>query len=260
MSAPVVMCDSSHQDAMLINGKVADTRADILGAGAANTQTILTDANLNASGLMAQGCNETAAVIANNERTSYHSQAFVDRGFHALGGRVEAGFLETRGVLNSGFTSSLLAAKDGEIATHKNAGDIKLLVSETSSKSRAETAVSFASLSGLVGQTALQSQLQAANNLKDIQLQACEIAAASRLENDKQFALATLAASKNKEELAAQIAECCCEVKAVVNSTAVATQNLIQATEAARIRDALAVANNENLILRLGGVAAVARG
>lgn len=259
MSAPVVMCDSSHQDAMLINAKVADARADILGAGSANTQTILSDACSNTSGLMAQGCSETAAVIANNERTSYHSQAFVDRGFHAVGGRVDAGFLETRGVLNNGFTSALLAAKDGEIATHKNAGDIKLLVAETSNKVRGETSTSFAALSGLVGREGLQSQLQAASNLKDIQLQACEIAAASRLENDKQFALATLAASKNKEELASQIAECCCEVKAVVNSTAVATQNLIQATEAARIRDALAAANNENLILRLGGVVAVAR-
>ena len=259
MSAPVVMCDSSHQDAMLINGKVADARADILGAGALNTQNILSDANVNASQLMAQGCGETAAVIANNERTAYHTQAFVDRGFHALGARGEAGFLETRSVLNGGFTAGLLAAKDGEIAGHKNAGDLKLLVSESSNKARAETATSFAAISGLIGQTALQTQLQAANNLKDIQLQACEIAAASRLENDKQFALATLAASKNKEELAAQIAECCCEVKAVVNSTAVATQNLIQATEAARVRDALAAANNENLILRLGGVAAVGR-
>ena len=258
-AAPVVMCDSSHQDAMLIAGKVADARADVLGAGALNTQNVLSDANVNASNLMAQGCGETAAIVANNERNAFHTQAFVDRGFHAVGARAEAGFLETRSVLNGGFTAGLIAAKDAEISNYKNAGDIKLLIADSSSKARAEAAVSFASLSGLVGQTSLQTQLQAANNTKDIQIQAAAFAAASRLENDKQFALATLAASQNKEQLAAQIADCCCEIKAVVNSTAVATQNLIQASETARIRDALAACNNENLILRLGGVAAVAR-
>lgn len=246
-------------DIMAVSEKVADGRADILNAGANNTTSILQDANANTSALMSQGCGETAAIVANNERNAYHTQAFVDRGFHALGARSEAGFFETRSLINGGFTAALLAAKDGEIATHKAACDIKALVAEGASAAVLESRRVKSELADLMGSFQLQSQAAAGANATAIQLQAERLAAASRLENDKQFALATLAASKNKEELSAQIAECCCEVKEVVNSTASATQALIQATETARIRDALASANNENLILRLGGVAAVAR-
>lgn len=257
---PILMPDhgSCHNN-MMLAGKVADTRADVLTAGAANTQTILTDANGNTSTLLQEGCGQTASIIAATERQSFGVMAQADRIAHAGGAQIERNFGETRGILNSNFSASLLAAKDGEIATHKGVGDLKQLICETAGKVSADVIVGREALSGLVGQTSLQVQLQAANNLTAIQLESAKNFAAQRLENDKQFALAALAASQNKEALSRQIAECCCEIKATVNSTANATQALIQSTESARIRDALAACTNENLILRLGGVAAVAR-
>lgn len=268
---PIMMPDHSHFQAdMLLNSKVADTRADLLSAGAANTQTVLTDANANVSTLLQEGCGQTASIIAATERQSYALESQADRNTHAKiaqadriahagGAQVERNFAETRGTLNANFSASLLAAKDGEIATHKGVGDLKHLICESTGKLAQESSTNREALAGLIGREALQSQLQAANNFGAIQLESAKNFAAQRLENDKQFALASMAACQNKEALARQLADCCCDIKAAVNMTANATQALIQSTESARIRDALAASTNENLILRLGGVAAVSR-
>jgi hypothetical protein len=232
-----VMSDSN---AMLIASKVADARADVLGMSAANT-----------TALLQEGCGETASVIANNERTAYHTQAQVDRTTHALAAQNERGFFETRGLINGGFEATLLAGKEGEIATHKNAGDVKAAVIEFGNANLIESRRLKSELSDLMGSFQLQSQAQAGANACAIQLQAATLAAAQRLENDKQFALATLAASTNAKDAALQLANCCCEIKESVASSAKETQALIAAQESARIRDALAAANQENLVLRL---------
>jgi glutamine synthetase type III len=94
-------------------------------------------------------------------------------------------------------------------------------------------------------------QLEASKNTGAIQLQAACNAKESLLEQSKWFALAEKTAMINKCELEAKLAACCCEIKEVVTGTANATQSLIQATEATRVRDALSAATTENAILRL---------
>lgn len=54
-----------------VQGKVADARADILSAGSANTQSILTDANGNATTLLQKTCADTASIIGAVERANY---------------------------------------------------------------------------------------------------------------------------------------------------------------------------------------------
>jgi hypothetical protein len=94
-------------------------------------------------------------------------------------------------------------------------------------------------------------QLEACKNTGAIQLQAATNHKDSLLEQSKWFAIAEKTAMVNKCELADKLAECCCEIKGLVNSTAKETQSLIASQEAARVRDALAAATNENLFLRL---------
>lgn len=94
-------------------------------------------------------------------------------------------------------------------------------------------------------------QVEASKNTGAIQLQAAVNQKESLLEQSKWFALAEKTAMVNKCELADKLAECCCEIKGVVSSTAKETQQLITAQEAARVRDALSAATNENLFLRL---------
>jgi hypothetical protein len=230
----------SDANAMLIASKVADGRADVLGAGAANT-----------TALLQEGCGQTASLVANNERTSYHTQAQLDRTSHGLSAQNERGFFETRSLINGGFEATLIAGKEGEIATHKNAGDVKATVIEFGNAGIIESRRVKSELADLMGSFQLQSQATAGINATAIQLQAAAFAAASRLENDKQFALATLAASSNARDAALQLAECCCEIRESVAVSAKETQALIAAQESARIRDALAAANQENLVLRL---------
>jgi hypothetical protein len=73
-----------------------------------------------------------------------------------------------------------------------------------------------------------------------VQLKAAENTAAIQLE-----------AQKNTAALARQLDECCCEVKELVRGEATATRELFNATEAARLRDALADAKAENGLLQI---------
>lgn len=94
-------------------------------------------------------------------------------------------------------------------------------------------------------------QLEASKNTAALQLQAALNAKESLIENSKWFALAEKTAMVNKCEIESKMAACCCEIKEAVTGTASATQALIQATDASRVRDALSVATTENAILRL---------
>lgn len=58
-------------------------------------------------------------------------------------------------------------------------------------------------------------------------------------------------AAVNTAALQAALAECCCEVKELIREDGGKTRDLVAANEAARIRDDLAAAREENLFLRL---------
>ncbi len=91
-------------------------------------------------------------------------------------------------------------------------------------------------------------KFQNESNTKDIRLDICK--------STDDLAREAL---KNKAELAAQIAECCCMVKEKIDMRASQTDALINALNTDRIRDSLAAAQQENLILRLGGLPVAAR-
>lgn len=235
MAAPPAMM-VMDPSAMALSGQVANTRADVLNAGANNTSAVLQGQSGDTQTLLQSGCGETASIIANNERTAFHTQAQVDRQSHGQANLLAAGFLETRG----GNTANLLAAKDAHIATVGSRGDILNAITANSGLLAGSILESRESVKGLVGNLALQNQVELSKYF-----------AIAERETNKQFALATLAASQNAAAISSQLADCCCEIKATVNSTANDTQALIQATEANRVRDALAASQQENLFLRL---------
>jgi len=239
MAAPPAMM-VMDPSAMSISGQIGNTRADVLGSGAANTAAVLASSGADTQTLLQTACGDTAAVIANNERTAFHTQAQVDRLGHGQNNLLAAGFLEGRNLANAGFTANIVATKDAQLATAIAEGKMLNAITAVNGSLTAAVASSREALSGLVGNLALQNQVELSKYF-----------AISERETNKQFALATLAASQNAAAISAQVAECCCEVKAAVNSTANDTQALIQAQEANRVRDALAASQQENLFLRL---------
>lgn len=239
MAAPPAMM-VMDPSAMSLSNQIGNTRADVLGSGGAQTAAVLASAANDTQAVLQSGCGETASIIANNERTAFHTQAQVDRLGHGQNNLLAAGFLEGRTLANAGFTANLLEAKNAQLATAVSEGKVLHNIAVGNGVLAASIAESRESVKGLVGNLALQNQVELSKYF-----------AIAERETNKQFALATLAASQNAAAISAQVAECCCEVKAAVNSTANDTQALIQATEANRVRDALAASQQENLFLRL---------
>lgn len=274
MSAPappmMMMPDPS---ALNLSCQVSNTRADLLNSGANNTSAVLQSGSGDTQAVLQTVNADTAQVIAATERQSYHTQAAVDRSSYNAGAATQAGFFESRGLmaagaienrqstnlngvegrallnnsffetrnsLNNGFTANLLAAKDAQLAIAISEGRVRNEISEVAGILGSKISVSREALAGQIGAAQLQNQVELSKYF-----------AISERENNKQFALATLAASTNAAKIQSDVANCCCEVQAVVNSTANATQALVQANETNRVRDELASSQQENLYLRL---------
>jgi hypothetical protein len=125
---------------------------------------------------------------------------------------------ETRHILAINNTAAALAAKD-----------IQLDICEQTGKLGLQSSENFGSLSSQVLDVKCKLEFQGAQNTAAIQLEAL----------------------KNKMDLSAQLAECCCELKESVHSAAAQTQTVVREIESNRVRDALAAATTENLIARL---------
>lgn len=110
---------------------------------------------------------------------------------------------------------------------------------------------------------------QSAFHFKDILLQNCNDTASIKMQAeihakdaalaardlihlaDKNTAAIQIEALKNKEELARQIAECCCENKALILETSHKTEDLVRKLDEQRLRDELAKAREELIGLRI---------
>ena len=231
-----------------------------------------------------------AAVRAQSDRTSDNQTAYADRAskhlshsltdsFARLSAQGEQGFHrssdQTASVLASlsaqhaGITRDIAEAnrdsfRQSEHGFHRSSDQTASVLASLSAQHAGITRDLVAvgrDLSTQASVNAAATQLEAAKNTATIQLQAAlnskdaAFAAAMNskevlVENSKWFALAEKTAMVNKCELAAKMAECCCEIKEAVVSSAGATQGLFQASETARVRDALSAAVAENAALR----------
>jgi hypothetical protein len=127
---------------------------------------------------------------------------------------------ETRKLINHNNATTITATKDIVINDNQNTGKILLQASSNFGKTELD-----------IGSVKSKLEVQAAQNVAQIQLEAL----------------------KNKNSISAQLAECCCELKQIVQSSAQTTQQVLQEIESNRIRDALAAINTENLINKIAG-------
>lgn len=228
-----------------------------------------------------------AEARAQNERINDAQSAMSDRSFKYLQGEIGDSFARLSQQGENAYARQLGATFAVDKQVLKSEISLGKASADLAAGIRAEQANSYARLSEqncgiskeiaaataklaecccetkqLVLGTSKELGLQAANNFGAIQLEAAKNAAAIQLEQAKafaiaereqakQFAIAAAEAARNKCELEAKLAACCCEIKEAVGSSAAATQSLIQAQEANRVRDALAAASTENAILKL---------
>lgn len=113
---------------------------------------------------------------------------------------------------------------------------------------------SCADTSSIKDQSASQFKdllLQNAENAKDAAVTACTNVKDLIILGDKHYAAIQIEALRNKEELARQIAECCCEQKALMLETSHITQDLIRKLDEQRVRDELVKTQQELIALRM---------
>ena len=125
---------------------------------------------------------------------------------------------ETRQILGTNNTAAALLGKDIQLEVCNSTGKLSLQSSSNAGKVELD-----------LRKLRTHLELQASHNTAAVQLEAV----------------------KNKSALAAQLAECCCELKQIVSGSAQDTQKVLQEIENNRIRDALTAANTENLISRI---------
>ena len=120
---------------------------------------------------------------------------------------------------------------------------------ETREKIRRANVEQFAQTNLNLAKTENILAQQASNNFGKSQLDICKAESAIQLQAANNYANIQLEALKNKESLAAQMAECCCEIKQLVTGTAKETQDVVQAADNNRLRDALRTLETQNLLL-----------
>lgn len=198
-------------------------------------------------GVRAQVERINEAQSAQSDRAFKYLQGQTSDSFARLSAQGEAGFYRTNVAIervDRDVLKSECSVKEAIAAAQAAAAECCCEVKEEVLRTGKELGLQAAQNFGAI-------QLEAAKNKADLQLQAAVNHKESLLEQSKWFALAEKTAMVNKCELADKLAACCCEIKEVVTGTANATQSLIQATEATRVRDALSAANTENAILKL---------
>lgn len=92
--------------------------------------------------------------------------------------------------------------------------------------------------------------MQAAQNYANSQIELLKTKDALALQAAQNFAASQLQASTNAADIANKLAECCCEIKETVLTTAGATQDAIKASELASVRQQLTAEQTKNFILQ----------
>ena len=160
-----------------------------------------------------------AAAVHATERSTNELSTMVTHNSGEIKTAQQAIAGETRKQLSENHIEVITSSKDIVINDNQNTGKILLQASQNFGKEELDIAAVRAKL-----------EIQAAQNVASVQLEAL----------------------KNKNSISAQLAECCCELKQIVQNSAQTTQQVLQEIENNRVRDALAAINTENLITRLG--------
>lgn len=189
----------------------------------------------------------------------------VNQSFKDTGNQIERGFTaaslaacRSDDKVCEGFDSLRTSVRDGTDVTKDSFAQSQKQVSDAATA----TLVGFKDLQALTYQVEGRSLLEAAKNTNNLANQATsnfnlisvqneKIAAAAQLEAQKNAAAAQLEAQKNAASIAAQLAECCCELKELIRCEGQKTRELINEQEVDRLRERASKAENQLALLQL---------
>jgi hypothetical protein len=228
--------------------------------------------------ILGDACHNTASIIASSERIAFAGQDRTDKV-----GLANLNSIDANGTRNL----QSIERNDGEIRANiaQSTGDMHCAVKISAAESRSGTAAGFtltqlgvkdsllASKDVLIGvmdaaETGMnhswktrkdviksegRQQFLAEKNFGIQRLDLCKTETALTKQASDNYLAVQLEALRNKAELEAQVAECCCELKHEVVHSAAVSQALIRDTEAAALRDSFNTATQESLFLRLTG-------
>lgn len=173
------------------------------------------------------------------------------RDIHAADNHV-SGSVERHSLFNAGVTERNADKTQAEVERFglselESIRDSERYLFAGMSQNAKETLLEFERTKLLINANAKDALLQACGNAKDAALAARDL----MHQADKNTAAIQLEAFRHKEELARQIAECCCEQKALTLETSHRTQDVIREVEDRRVRDELARTREELIALRV---------
>lgn len=272
-------------DAINSNGALGVQTTNEVGLAADGTAQRMAIAELDAIGRVEREVSDSSRDIMRDlhgvdnhvsdsvERLGLYNSSAIDRSADKTQDEVEKFGLRELEAINS-------SERHLYAGMSQNAKDILMFNASEFERVKLQAAADTASIQKQQYEDSKQLLLQACNNtdkvlsqsasqFKDILLQNCNDTAAIKMQAeilgkdaalaardlmhqaDKNTAAIQMEAFRHKEELARQIAECCCEQKALVLETSHHTQDLIRKLDEQRVRDELAKTREELIALRV---------
>lgn len=200
---------------------------------------------------MADFVTGTPAVVGFTNGNDHRYNYGWDHAGYAYARSVDAGE-QTRDILKDVRENALYlreAINSSTVAIEKTGAANSLAIEKIGAASLLATEKTAAATQLAIEKTAAANVLENAKNTATLQLQAALNTANLENQADRNAAAAALAAAQNQAALAAQIAECCCDLKAL---------NL--GIESNRVRDQLSLLQTQFLVLTGGGITPAAAG
>jgi hypothetical protein len=186
-------------------------------------------------------------VINNDNSNSHHQSATAERLGLAGIGATDRNGSETRGNTDrNGLEARQLVREEGH-EVRDNLRHNRDAVERFGLKNLDSTKDGFKDLVVSMKDDLRDILISQKNDVKDLLLKNCQVEKDMLL----QFKDAQLVAMQNKADLAAQIAECCCENKELIRAEAGETRQLMMKLDEQNLRDKLRKAEEELIALRL---------
>ena len=249
---------------LITNNNVAETGREILAAIGSSTADVIAN----------NGVHSVAALNATNLASVSNLKATGDAsvaGINATSLNGVAGIKQTTDAavavsknVTDGIVSVTKNVTDGTVSVTKAVTDSAFLASQSAAEGRLTTVINGAEIRELINSTAVTNLIatkdegcktreQEASHFAALSLQACENKNDLEKELLKGFHTTQLEAQKNACELAAKIAECCCEQKLLTIQQSNDTRTLILAESTKRCESENANLRMELLLRKCGG-------
>lgn len=219
----------SHDDAIVrFNEALIREQAAGFRAAAADRVGLGNEITTASNAARAAAC-QTDRLIADLSKDTALAACKTDDTIAGLGKEVSTGFSYAQKQTSDAATATVVGFKDAQATAYQIEGRAGL----TAERIGNQLSVQATNYSNL-------ASVQATNNYNMLTVQAEKIAAAAALDAQKYAAAAILDSTKNAAAIAAQLAECCCELREKITADGDMTRSLINNNTIQELRDRLA--------------------